>query len=278
MSFLDMVSSIITERIYVVDVKDYGWEKDYYKIIVHPDDLSLWTNMRKTVLRYLEDFEEKHDEIDYFSFTFRLQRNYSFLTHPLPQMVFHRMKPAWEDDELRFFVCSIGSSTAKVAGHLRMYYKDGLTYEEYDTKYYRWKKKTLKPFSERERAILMLAQQNNGSKEIANILCKGNYTIKNQIKQIFSKLDVHSIQEAIERASFQHLIFPILDLQPQLVKEHCKTTRVYLRAEMLTRIQHHLDDGKSIRYAAKLEGVTEGAVRYSIKKFKLRIVKKKRTE
>ncbi|MDR0699315.1 MAG: hypothetical protein LBG28_08910 [Tannerella sp.] len=36
---------------------------DFYSKIVYPDDLSLWMDMRKAVLQYLEDFKEKQDEI-----------------------------------------------------------------------------------------------------------------------------------------------------------------------------------------------------------------------
>jgi hypothetical protein len=39
---------------------------DFCSKIIHPKDLSLWTDMRKAVLCYLKDFEEKRDEIDFF--------------------------------------------------------------------------------------------------------------------------------------------------------------------------------------------------------------------
>lgn len=62
--------------------------------------------------------------------------------------------------------------------------------------------------TERERAILMLAQQGKSSSEIADILCRGHNTIRNQIKYMFSKLKIHSMQGAIELARNSHMIYP----------------------------------------------------------------------
>lgn len=199
----DMFASIATECFYLLDLRQkqfcgiksdelflcgYSAEEarrlgcDFYPKIVYPKDLSLWTDMRKAVLHYLLDFEEKRDAIDYFSCTFRLQRKYSFLSHPLPQMVYHRMKPFWEGDEPRYLICSVRSSTIPKAGNLCMYNKNGSTYEEYNSRTGRWKQKTKEALTERERAILMLAGQGKSAKEIANDLCKGQNTIRNQIK------------------------------------------------------------------------------------------------
>jgi DNA-binding CsgD family transcriptional regulator len=63
-----------------------------------------------------------------------------------------------------------------------------------------------KKLTEPERAILMLARQGKNTKEIAGILCKSPETIHNQIKRIFFKLDVHSIQEAIEVATCHRMM------------------------------------------------------------------------
>ena len=82
------------------DVLRLGY--DFYSEVIYSDDLPLWIDMRELILQYLKDFEEKRDEIDCFSCTFRLQRTYSFSSRPLPQMVYHRMKPIWADNKLRY--------------------------------------------------------------------------------------------------------------------------------------------------------------------------------
>lgn len=289
--YFDMLSSITTESLYVLDIpqKQFCYVKpddlflcgfsteealkegyDFYSKIVYPEDLSLWTDMRKAVLRRLKNFEKIRDEIDYFSCTFRLLRRYSFISRPLPQMVYHRMKPVWTDNELRYLICSVESSTIKEAGNLHLYTKDGLIYEEYNFTTKRWKQKTKELLTERERAILMLAQQGKSSAEIADNLCKGQNTIRNQIKALFSKFEVHSMQEAIEFACYHCMISPKQDIEPQPIEASCKRSRVLLTEDMLQRIQQYLDDGKSVRQAAKLEGIAESAIRYWKNKERLR--------
>jgi DNA-binding NarL/FixJ family response regulator len=289
--YFDMLSAIVAESFYVIDVAanqfcyakpgdvflfGFSAEKvlsrgyDFYAQIVYPDDLSLWTGMRKAVLQYLKSFKEKRDAIDYFSCTFRLQCKRSFLIRPLPQMVCHRMKPVWEGDELRYLICSVESSTLKEAGNLCMHNKNGWTYEEYNFRSGRWTQKTKESLTERERTILMLAGQGKTTGEIADCLCKGQNTIRNQIKAIFSKLNIHSMQEALELASNCRMIRRRPGAERQATESPRKRSRVLVTTERLQRIQQYLEEGNSIRKAAKREGVAESAVRYWIKQGKLK--------
>jgi len=296
--YLDLLSSIVTESFYVIDVTANrfcyvspndlflcGHSVDdalalgdnFYKKIVHPDDLLLWKKMFKAILLYLNDYEGKQDEVNYFSCTFRLQRKYSFFIRPLSQMVFHRIKPVWEDDKLRYLICSIGSSTANESGNLCMYNKDGLTYEKYNFTTNRWKRIVIEQLTEREKAILMLAKQGKSSKEIANDLCKGCCTIRNQIKILFQKLEVNSMQEAVDFAYNNHIIYyarqAMTEPEKLPIEAPCKRTPILFTSDRLQHIQQYLDDGLSIRQAAKQESVSESAIRYWIKQGKLTIVK-----
>ncbi|WP_348724377.1 helix-turn-helix transcriptional regulator [Parabacteroides goldsteinii] len=193
------------------DVLRLGY--DFYPKIIYSDDLPLWMDMREHILQYLKVFEEDWNEIDYFSCTFRLQRTYSFSARPLSQMVYHRMIPVWTDNELCYLICCVESSTIGEVGNLCLHYKDGLRYNEYKFLTKRWKQKIKESLTERERAILMLAEQGRSSTEIGNILCKGHNTIRNQIKALFSKLKVHSMQGAIEFARNFRMIYPIRDIR-----------------------------------------------------------------
>ena len=193
------------------DVMKLGY--DFYPKIIHSDDLPLWMDMREHILQYLKVFEGNRDEIDCFTCTFRLQRTYSFSTRPLLQMVCHRIKPVWTDNELRYLICCVESSTIGKVGNLCLHYKDGLRYDEYKFLTRRWKQKIKESLTERERAILMLAQQGRSSTEIGDILCKGHNTIRNQIKALFSKLKMHSMQGTIEFARNFRMIYPIRDIK-----------------------------------------------------------------
>jgi len=292
---LDLLSSIATESFYVIDVTANRFcyisqnnhflcghfvEKAFivgdgvWKEIVYPDDLQLWGKIRKAVLSFLKDFDNERDEIDHFSCTFRLQQKFSFSPRPLPQTILHRMKPIWTGTELHYLLCFVGSSTTKKSGNLHIHYKDGLTCKEYNTKTQRWKQKTMEPITERERAILMLARQGKSVKEIANDLHRGFHTVRNQITALFQKFKTNSIQETIDFAvNYRMLCVPKEVMKKNetfLLETTRKKRRILLTDDMLQRIQEYLDDGKSIRQAAKLEGIAESAIRYWINKRRLR--------
>ena len=284
---LEMLSAISTASFYLVDIRNrqfcYVQPNDlflcgytpkealalgygFYLKVVHPDDLPLWASIHRLVLHYIERNEDKWDEIDYFSCTFRLQRKVSFLTRPLPHMICHRIKPVWEDTKLRYLICSVDSSIVKKAGNLRLYNKDGITCKEYNFVSKKWKEKTIELLTEREKAILMLAQQGQGTKEIADNLCKSFHTIHNQLTELFFKLEVHSIMEALDLASNRRMIYvrkhDLKEQEQPPVKAPQKRYRTLITDDMMHRIQTYLDGGLSIRKAADKEGISESAIRY----------------
>lgn len=292
--FLDKLSSIIPESIHVLDIrhrrfcyispndlvlcgystKDALKDRDgFLQEIVYPADYTLWTEMHTAILQYLKNEEEKQEEIDCFSCTYRLQRRHTFLANPLPQMIFLRIKPDWKDGELCYLIYTAGISTIKEAGNLRMYHKNGSIYKVYDFKSKRWKQNTIEPLTEYEKVILILAGQGYTIVEIARILCKGYNTVCNWRKQIYSKFKVHTIQEAVELAYHHGRIYTIEQerqerLQP--AEMSAPPPQSSLTKDRIQRIQQYLYEGKSIRQAAKQEGLAEGTVRYWIKREKLK--------
>ncbi|MDR2916174.1 MAG: LuxR C-terminal-related transcriptional regulator [Tannerella sp.] len=239
---------------------------DFYAKIVYSEDLSLWTDMYKAVIRYLKDFEAKRDEIDSFSCTLRLQYNLSIILRPIPQMICHRMKPVWVDNKLRYLLCSVRTSNFREAGHLCVYGKDGQTYKEYQFVTKRWKQKTKILLTECEYVILRLSKQDISCKEIANMLCKSQHTIGNQIQTLYSKLGVHSMPEAIEYVYYYRLLHPSRDIVS--LSAHEKNDELFTE-ELLRRLQQHLADKKGVRQAARMENVPESTVRNWIKEDKL---------
>lgn len=227
--YCELFSSLTTDSFYVLDIPqkqfDYikphdlflcgypveeavanGW--NFYQRIVYPEDLTLCAEMFAAILSYLTDREDQREEIDYFSCTFRLTCTYSFMTSRIiPQMVYQKMKPIWKYGELQYLICSIKSSTVSQPGNLLLIDNDKSIYEIYNFNTKRWKQKKKKQLTEREKSILMLASQGKNSREIAEHLLRGQNTIRNQIKALFAKLQVNSMQEAIELFSCHDLIY-----------------------------------------------------------------------
>ena len=290
--WIDTLSSIVTDSFYVIDVAEsricfikpddpflcgYSSEDairlgyDFYKKIVHTDDLSLWVKMREAVFSYLHTSDARRDEADFFSCTFRLQRTYSFTSRLLPQMIYHRMKPVWSENELRYLICSAKNSSVKETGNLCVYKKDRCAYDAYDFKSGRWKQKVITPLTERESALLILFGQGKTAREIAKeYFFRGFHTIRNQIRAIFEKLNVHSMQEALECAVYYRMSHPRGEVKPQPGNEEQNKRRYVLYAEEKKQhVRQHLCDGISIRRTAALEGVPESTIRDWIKKGKI---------
>ncbi|WP_456087845.1 helix-turn-helix transcriptional regulator [Parabacteroides sp.] len=186
------------------DVLRLGY--DFYSKVIFAEDLPLWMNMYRLTLQYLNRKEEDR-EISCFSCTFRLQRTYTFNSHPILQMVYHRGIPVWVDNELRYMLCCVDSSTCKESGHLCLHYKDGLIFSEYNFITKRWMQKEKEVLTERERVLLMFGQQGKSAIEMSDLLCKGYDTIRNQIKALFLKLKTHSMQESIEMVNHFHMLY-----------------------------------------------------------------------
>lgn len=89
-----------------------------------------------------------------------------------------------------------------------LHYKNSLTYEKYEPAVGSWSTHTMSFLNERERILLNLSRQGLNSNDISETLCRSKHTIQNQIKALFTKLDVHSMQEAVERANHCNLLYP----------------------------------------------------------------------
>jgi DNA-binding CsgD family transcriptional regulator len=190
-------------------------------------------------------------------------------------MVYHRIEHFWEEDELRWLVCHVGSSTAKEPGNLRKYSADGLTYKEYSFAGRQWVQKAIEPLTKREKEILMLAEQGKNTVEIAGCLCRSYHTVRNQMKTLFEKLKVNSIREAIDIVSSHRMLYTPKQAVPESgqppVEMSGQKTQTKIDADRLQRIQKHLDAGKSNRHIEMLEGVSERSIRYRITKGDLQL-------
>lgn len=209
--YFDWLSSMSTESFYVVDllqkkvcyVKDNGFflsrlESDFHSKIVYADDLSLCRIMFSAILQYIDMVGDERKEIKHFFCTFRLQSKCSFVSRPLVQMVYQRINYMYEDEILRYLICFLKNTTIKDSGNLRVQNKCSKNFNVYNFTTNCWEQQVMEPLTEREKIILTLSKQGKNSKEIATDLCRSENTIRNQIKSLFLKLNVHSMQEAVE--------------------------------------------------------------------------------
>jgi DNA-binding CsgD family transcriptional regulator len=185
-------------------------------------------------------------------------------------MVYHKLKPILSDRATPFGLCLLSISVIHNIGNLRTYYKDSLDYDEYTRGV--WKRLKIRSLSRKERSILMLIGEGKTIKEIADVLNVSPKTIQNTESSLFKKLCVHSMLEAFIYAQNHQMIHVSQPLQhsESLNKTPNKKTRRLLTNEMITYIQHGIDNGFSINWLAKEVDITEGAIRYAVKQGKLK--------
>ena len=238
---------------------------DLYPLIIHPEDLSLWNNFLEIIPQLLQALHEKRNEIDHISCTFRLIRKNSFTKGPLTQMVYQRMIPVWKNEKMGYLICSVESAAYKKKGFY-LHYKNSLTYEKYESETISWSTHRMIFLNERERVISVLAQQGLNTNGIAETLCRSKHTIQNQIKSLFVTLDVHSMQEAVERASHCNLLYPYKEKKIDFPNEKMHTPPKKIGKKLMCEIQILLDKGKSVRSIASMIGIAESTIRSWITK------------
>ena len=262
-----MFSAVITGSFYVLDIskKRFIYIKpddlllcgysvkeamklnfDLFPLIIHPEDLSLWNNFLEIIPQLLQALHEKRNEIDHISCTVRLIRKNSYTKDPLSQVLYQRMIPVWKNEKISYLICSVESVAYKKNGFY-LHYKNS-----------------------RERILLNLSRQGLNSNEISETLCRSKHTIQNQIKALFVKLNVHSIQEAIERANHCNLLHPYKEKKIDFPNETIHSSPKKINKKLMCEIQILLDKGKSIRSIASMVDIAESTIRSWIIKKLLR--------
>ena len=285
-----MFSAVITGSFYVLDIskKRFIYIKpddlllcgysvkeamklnfDLFPLIIHPEDLSLWNNFLEIIPQHLQALHEKRNEIDHISCTVRLIRKNSYTKDPLSQVLYQRMIPVWKNEKISYLICSVESVAYKKNGFC-LHYKNSLTYEKYEPAVGSWSTHTMSLLNERERILLNLSRQGLNSNEISETLCRSKHTIQNQIKALFVKLNVHSIQEAIERANHCNLLHPYKEKKIDFPNETIHSSPKKINKKLMCEIQILLDKGKSIRSIASMVDIAESTIRSWIIKKLLR--------
>ena len=123
-------------------------------------------------------------------------------------LVNHKITPLAMTDEGRVWLalCTVSLSPHKEAGHIEFFQFHTGEKREYSLEAHRWKNRetiTLKP---EEKQILTLSAQGYTMKEIAGQMLRSFDTVKFYRRQIFEKLDVQNITEALSLATSYGLV------------------------------------------------------------------------
>ena len=237
---------------------------DFFPLIVCPKDLPLLINMHSAILQRLQSLAHP-EAVNYFSFFIRIRNGTKFL------MAYQKIKPVFINDQLRYGICIMASSVMQRSGHLCAYYFDNSAYDEYMPCKGKWVRHKIKPLSDREKDVLQLAKQGLLLKEIADQLSISSHSVRNVLASLYLKFSLNGMMQAVIFASNHRLMFTAKkcsSFQEMGMPPAYKRTRTLISEEMLQRIQNRRDAGESINSIAKHERITEGAIRYALKKEK----------
>ena len=231
---------------------------DFYPRVVYGKDLELFQDMHIAILQRLHNMD-RPDKVNYFSFAVRKKNAARYL------MVYHKLKPIFAEDKLRFGLCLLSSSVLKKPGHLRTHYYNGMDFDEYSFADKQWRKKTIQQLTKREKEVLIWAKQGKVNKEIADFIGVEHQTVRNIQNSIYQKLGVNSMVEAISLANSLHLIYvpnqhPISPKQEAIPAS--KKQRKPMTPKKCQLVQAELDRGHSINSIATRVDVEEWTIRY----------------
>lgn len=247
---------------------------DFYAETVHKKDFVLLTEIFRAILTCLKEHGKIRKDASYFSFTVRLKAPCSPVNKTNYLMVYHKLKPVFIDEILYFGVCMLSCSVMPKSGNLRVYFKNSLDYSEYSFDNEQWENRQDVRLTEQEIQILQFSKQRMCNKKIADILDISYNALRLIKMQIYRKLGVETIEQAIIYATNHRMLFNTLEksekdsFNSQFYAKK-KRQRNRLTGEKLYCIQTALDNGQSVNSIAKETGISEGAIRKAVSNGKL---------
>jgi DNA-binding CsgD family transcriptional regulator len=308
-TMFEALASICSDSIYVIDFKRKCFQYvnnhdlflcghsveevmqlgyNFYPRIVHPDDIPLLKEIFHEIFTVCSNTDQQ-DDIRYFSFTFRIRMYPQHRERPDYVIIYHKLVPVFIDNQLQSGICQVTCSETiitydeaddeackysnKGSGNLRLYYKDNKNFDKYSLKSGKWKTHKIEHLTKNEKVILIWAMNGESNKSIAEKFCTSLDNLQHTLTRLYNKFSVKTMKQAIVHAINHSLIFNHCNDCDVPKQGHNKIAndKQYnkLTPETLCRIQDGLDSKQTVRFIAKQERVSEGAIRKAIKSKKL---------
>ena len=182
------------------EVRQMGY--GFYLSHVPEDEVPMLTELNRSGFRAFYDEPVENRRQCMMSYDFHITHGDRLL------LVNHKITPLAMTAEGRVWLalCTVSLSPHKEAGHIEFFQFHTGEKREYSLEAHRWKNRetiTLKP---EEKQILTLSAQGYTMKEIAEKMLRSFDTVKFYRRQIFEKLDVQNITEALALATNYGLV------------------------------------------------------------------------
>lgn len=139
---------------------------------------------------------------------FFIQYDFHMMQEGRKVLIHHKLTPIalTSDGRMWLALCVVSASNHTTPGHVRICSSGSSDYYELNLITKRWDKRSLPKLTEGEKSVILLSIQGMTMSEIADRMCLSPDTIKKYRRQIFQKLGVRNISEAIMAAANSKLI------------------------------------------------------------------------
>ncbi len=181
-------------------MKELGYR--FYLEYVPQDEQLLLLDLNRAGFSFYSNLpvEERRDW--YIQYDFHIVNN----GHPI--LINHKLTPIalTSDGQIWLALCVVSASNHTTPGHIEIHRVGSPEYFEYNRLTRRWNKRSLPTLTEGEKSVITFSIQGYTMSEIADKMCLSHDTIKKYRKQLFEKLGVRNITEAIVAATNNKLL------------------------------------------------------------------------
>lgn len=137
-----------------------------------------------------------------------IQYDFHVVNNGHPTLINHKLTPIalTSDGRIWLALCIVSASNNSTPGHIEMHRVGSHEYVEYNLVSHRWNRRSMPTLSDGEKSMITFSIQGYTMSEIADKMCLSPETIKKYRKQIFEKLEVRNIAEAIIAATNNKLL------------------------------------------------------------------------
>ena len=171
------------------DVLEQGYQ--FFAQAIHPDDLRMVADIHHITFEYFHNPDINFRKIAYLAFNYRLMHGKE------SRMICHKVLPLMIENKPQIALCKITESVRKDTGNLTVYYKENPYCDQYSFTKRKWHLQRIIELAPQEKKILIAARQGKSTKETAKILCISEQSTRNLRHELFQKLDVNTIEQAI---------------------------------------------------------------------------------
>lgn len=183
------------------NVRKMGY--DFYQKFVPKSDLELLLKINEAGFNFYYQLSPL-DRLEYtIYYDFHIEqpnKNHLLINHKLTPLILDKNNNIW------LALCVVSSSSNKGAGNIVIQKKGGKKSFDYCLKSNEWKSRSKFTLTRQEKLILSLSLQGYTMVQIAGKIKISESTVKFHKKNIFSKLNVKNIAEAISCATINNLL------------------------------------------------------------------------